>query len=209
MPRDYKHTAAHRKQRKPVSPWFSLVAGLLIGLFVAVLVYIRMVAPKHPDAAHAVPEAPDRVTEADTQPAPAPVEEKAVPPKPRFEFYAILPEMEVIVPDEEIEASTGAAPPRVEKPAPVTEKSTRNPAPPQETYYLQAGSFRGPVQADSFKAKLAMLGFETDIQTITINGKDTFHRVRVGPFHDITTLQQARSRLGKQGIETRIVRIKG
>ena len=85
----------------------------------------------------------------------------------------------------------------------------KQPAALQEIYYLQAGSFSGAAQADRFRAKLAMMGFETDVQTITINGKDTRHRVRVGPFRNLTTLQQARSKLGKQGIDTYTVKIKG
>ena len=209
MPRDYKHHSARRKQRNPVAPWVGLLAGLLIGLFIAFLVYIKMLAPKTPELAGGPAVIAESGSDAATQPAePAEPAEpdagnKAAPPKPRFEFYAILPEMEVIVPEEEIQASTA-------KPAPVAEKSVRKqPAALQEIYYLQAGSFSGAAQADRFKAKLAMMGFETDVQTITINGKDTRHRVRVGPFRNLTTLQQARSKLGKQGIDTYTVKIKG
>jgi cell division protein FtsN len=206
MPRDYKHHSARRKQRNPVAPWVGLLAGLLIGLFVAFLIYIKMLDPKTPEVAGGTAVIAETGSVPATQPA-EPAEpdagNKAAPPKPRFEFYAILPEMEVVVPEEEIQAS-------VAKPAPVAEKSTRKqPAALKEIYYLQAGSFSGAVQADRFKAKLAMMGFETDVQTITINGKDTRHRVRVGPFHNLTTLQQARSKLGKQGIDTYTVKIKG
>jgi len=208
MPRDYKHHSARRKQRNPVAPWVGLLAGLLIGLFVAFLIYIKMLDPKTPEVADGTPVMADG-SDAATQPAePAEADagNKAAPPKPRFEFYAILPEMEVVVPEEEIQASVK----QPVRPAPVAEKSTRKqPAALKEIYYLQAGSFSGAAQADRFKAKLAMMGFETDVQTITINGKDTRHRVRVGPFRNLTTLQQARSKLGKQGIDTYTVKIKG
>jgi len=200
MPRDYKHHSARRKQRNPVSPWIGLLAGLLIGLFIAFLVYIKMLAPKNPEIAGGSPIIDKTVnaSTAETEPG-----DKAAPPKPRFEFYAILPEMEVIVPEEEIQASTA-------KPAPVIARPTRKQPPAlKEIYYLQAGSFSGAAQADRFKAKLAIMGFETDIQTITINGKDTRHRVRVGPFNNLTRLQQARVKLGKQGIDTYTVKIKG
>jgi cell division protein FtsN len=204
MPRDYKHHSSRARRRNPVSPWLGLLAGLLIGLFIAFLIYIKMLAPKHPELAAETQESVDTSMEAAPEEAKQPAGEKTVPPRPRFEFYAILPEMEVIVPEEEIQASAA-------KPAPVVEKSAsrEKPAAPHETYYLQAGSFRGAAQADRFKARLAILGFETDIQTITINNKDTYHRVRVGPFHDLVTLQKARSKLGEQGIETRTVKIKG
>jgi cell division protein FtsN len=214
MPRDYKHHSARRKQRNPVAPWVGLLAGLLIGLFVAFLIYIKMLDPKTPELAGGTAVIAETGDDAATPPA-EPVEpdagNKAAPPKPRFEFYAILPEMEVVVPEEEIQASIAQpAPKPAPKPAPVAKKSTRKqPAALKEIYYLQAGSFSGAAQADRFKAKLAMMGFETDVQTITINGKDTRHRVRVGPFRNLTTLQQARSKLDKQGIDTYTVKIKG
>ena len=203
MPRDYKHHSSRRKKHNPVSPWIGLLAGLLIGLFIAFLVYIKMLAPKNPELASNAPAIASTTNNTATEPAETDTGGKAAPPKPRFEFYAILPEMEVIVPEEEIQANTV-------KPAPITEKSTsKQPSALKEIYYLQAGSFSGAAQADRFKAKLAIMGFETDVQTITINGKDTRHRVRVGPFNNLTTLQQARSKLGKQGIDTYTVKIKG
>lgn len=210
MARDYKHRAGSKNRRNPVSPWLGMTAGLLIGLFVAFLVYIKMLAPGTPtvpvDTVEILPEASTqqdvRNVRKDNSSAIPP------PPKPRFIFYSELPEMEVVVPEEEIQARVK------QQPAPVSEKTTRTkpaskkPAAATETYYLQAGSFRGAEQADRFKARLAIMGFETDIQTITINNKDTYHRVRVGPFNDLATLDKARSRLGKQGIETRTVKIK-
>ena len=203
MPRDYKHHSTHNQRRNPVAPWVGLLAGLLIGLIIAFLIYIKMLAPKTPEAVGDAPEIAETGSEVATEPAAPEAGNKVAPPKPRFEFYAILPEMEVIVPEGEIQASTA-------KPAPVIEKTVRKqPTALREIYYLQAGSFSGATQADRFKAKLAIMGFETDIQTITINGKDTRHRVRVGPFHNLTTLQQARSKLGKQGIDTYTVKIKG
>jgi len=203
MPRDYKHRSTRRKKRKPVSPWIGLLAGLLIGVFVAFLVYIKMLAPKTPELAKNTPPAAETSTETTTETTTPPAGDKTAPPKPRFEFYAILPEMEVVVPDEEIQT-------RTVKPAPVTEKSARKQQPValKEIYYLQAGSFSSAAQADRFKAKLAIMGYDTDLQTITINGKDTRHRVRVGPFNDLNTLQQARSKLGKRGIDTYTVKIK-
>jgi cell division protein FtsN len=206
MSRDYKHRATSRKRRKPVSPWLGMTVGLLVGLFVAFLVYIKMLAPKTPglasgtDAgmAETAPPSGNGAGEAGSTQSPQ-------PPKPRFVFYTELPEMEVIVPEEEIRQRTS------EPPAVVTDKPavTSQPAARPETYYLQAGSFRGADQADRFKAKLALMGFETDIQTITINNRDTYHRVRVGPYSDLGALDRARSRLKQEGIETRTVKIKG
>lgn len=213
MARDYKHRASGKKRRKPVSPWLGVAVGLLVGMFVAFLIYIKMLAPKTPGLAGDTPGSlPQAATPGD---APEAREDDTgqSPPKPRFVFYTELPEMEVIVPEEEIRARIAAPPPAAaDKPAsaaPAVPATPSAPPPPAETYYLQAGSFRGADQADRFKARLALMGFETDIQTITINNRDTYHRVRVGPFSDLGTVDKARQRLGKEGIETRTVKIKG
>ncbi len=117
------------------------------------------------------------------------------PPKPRFDFYNLLPEMEVIVQDEEIQgAPSKEGVKRVEQPG---------------TYLLQAGSFRNRTQADQLRAKLALLGLETDIQSVSVNSKQAWHRVRVGPFSNLQELNQARSLLKENGIDAILIRLKG
>jgi len=104
MPRDYKNRARRKKKPKKVSPWFGLFAGLAIGLFVAFLVYIQMQAPQSPRAIieetvvqAAVAASQDtRSVRKDTQDVIPP------PPKPVFNFYETLPEMEVVVPEIEV-----------------------------------------------------------------------------------------------------------
>ena len=123
------------------------------------------------------------------KPAPVPP-----PPKPRFDFYNLLPEMEVIVQDEEIKGTPSKeGVKRVEQPG---------------TYLLQAGSFRSHTQADQLRAKLALLGLETSIQSVSVNSKQAWHRVRVGPFLNLSDLNQARSLLKKNGIDAILIRIK-
>jgi cell division protein FtsN len=191
MPTDYKHRATRRRKSNPVSPWFGLVAGLLIGLFIAFLVYIKMLAPPVgpplDDPASMPPQAAveERRPHKDTLPP---------PPKPRFDFYTILPEMEVVVPEQEITGKPEQGVRRVEQPG---------------TYFLQAGSFSTAAQADRFKAELALLGLETSIQKVTINNKDTYHRVRVGPYRDLDELNKVRRLLNNQGIESALIRVKG
>ena len=203
MPRDFKHRAHRKKKRKPVSPWFGLVAGLSIGLFVAFLVFIKMQTPHAPlpyekDAGLQPVETPredTRDVRKDSDDAIPP------PPKTRFEFYDTLPEMkivipeiEVVIPEKEIKGKSEAGVKQVKQPG---------------IYALQVGSFRNPEQADRFKAELVLQGFETSIQQVTINNTDTFHRVRVGPFQDLDALNRARQRLNKQGIENKLIKITG
>ena len=222
MSRDYKHRARKSKKRKPLSPLVGVIGGLLIGLFVAFLVYLKMQGKPDP-----------HVYLQESIPAPAATAEQDVPgvqkdvvqqpPKPRFDFYTLLPEMEVVIPEQEITAALKQPPPPAPVVAPVEEASIPAPAaapvpkaapvktakPASSTFYLQVGSFRNGVQAERFKAELAMQGMQTSIQTVTINNKDTYHRVRVGPFHDYDTLDKTRQSLKKKGIESTPIKVTG
>ena len=133
--------------------------------------------------------------------------------------------MEVVIPEQEITAALKQPPAPVKKAAPVVEakpaatakavpKTTPAPVKPGKsaaggTYYLQVGSFRNGVQAERFKAELALQGMQTSIQTVTINNKDTYHRVRVGPFHNFDALDKTRQSLKKKGIDSTPIKVTG
>ena len=111
-----------------------------------------------------------------------------------FNEFVPVPEMEVAVPDEELKPGSA---------------ETRNTPAAPATYYLQAGSFRRPEEADKMKANLAFLGLESSIQTVAINGADTWHRVRIGPFSDLADLNDARRRLMDNEIESIVLKVRG
>ena len=165
--------------------------GLIVGLFVAFLVFLQM-RPQQPES-QTIPL--DKPAERDTRDVRKPKEKPIPPPpKPRFDFYNLLPEMEVIVPEQEIEGTpTREGVKQVEKPG---------------TYLLQAGSFRNHQQADQLRAKLALLGLETSIQSVSIDSKQAWHRVRVGPFKNLRDLNAARSLLKKNGVDAILIRLK-
>jgi len=206
MARDYKYRARRSKKRAKLSPWVGVISGLAIGLFVAFLVYIKLQAPPQPAAYYQESILPPAEQTRPAAKAPAPQPPAA--PRPRFDFYTLLPEMEVVVPDEEIPPPPVPATRRPPASAPAAQPASSPPvAAPAETYLLQVGSFRNGEQADRFRAELAILGLETSIQKVTIDNKDTYHRVRVGPFHDSGALNQARSLLKKQNIESRVIKL--
>jgi len=230
MPRDYKHRARRKKKRAKLSPWTGVIGGLLIGLFVAFLVYIKMQAK--PDPHVYLQESIQPPAEAVRQEASDESQDKGdvapTTPKPRFDFYTLLPEMEVIIPEQEISASQQQAVPRPQQAAPVEEVKAAAPAvepaiapkqtaavaakpakPAAGTYYLQVGSFRNGQQAERFKAELALQGLQTSIQKVTINNKDTYHRVRVGPFRDLGLLDKTRQALKKKGIDSTPIKVTG
>jgi cell division protein FtsN len=231
MPRDYKHHVTRRRKRRPVSPWLGMGAGLLIGLFAAAIAYLKLIAPPAPQIAAPafIPETPEPAAEP-APPKEAKQEEKAPPPlsdRPRFDFYTILPEMEVVIPEEELTAKTpsSAFRPEEQPAADAHERKPEKPAavsvPPQSqppptvkpaassggNYFLQSGTFNTMDQAERLKAQLALLGLGASVQKVTIN-KNTIHRVRVGPFRDYTTLNEARAQMRQHGIQSTPVMIR-
>jgi len=197
MARRRRRRSTHRN---PPPPWVWAVTGLTVGLLVAFLVFLQM-RPKQAETAApqalAVPAEEDtRVAIPEPEPRPEP-ERTAVapPPKPRFDFYNLLPEMEVIVPDEDIQG----------EPMQAGVKQVEQPG----TYLLQAGSFRSRKQADQLRARLGLLGLETSVQTVNVDNSQTWHRVRVGPFSNLQDLNDARALLRKNGVDAILIRLKG
>jgi len=170
--------------------WFSV--GVLLGAFGFGLAWLKL----GPGAAGPSLSIPG-LQQPTPAPQPAPQSDPGAP-KPRFDFYTILPEMEVVVPREE--------PAVVPRPAP---------APPQtvleggDSYVLQVGSFRKHADADRLKARLALMGIEADIQKVTINNKDTYHRVRSGPYRNRSDLDRVRSQLSREGIDSIAIKLEG
>ena len=118
--------------------------------------------------------------------------EPAKPPKPTFDFYTILPETETVLPDW---SAKGKSPP---------------PSKPEKgvSYILQAGSFAGYDEADQLKARLALAGMVAQIQKVTIEGRGTYHRVRLGPYESIEQLDTAARQLQKLGIKAIRLKVK-
>lgn len=201
MPRDYAKNSK-RKERAQLPGWVWMLGGLVIGLFVAFLVYLNnntsqqqkeLFTETFNKEVEQVKQAQQKTAPEDTQASRTDSEKKAQ--KPRFDFYTILPELEVAIPDQELA--------RVEESdeAPALEPGTE--------YILQAGSFRDAREADRLKARLALQGIEAEIQTVQINQGDTWHRVRVGPMQDIATVNRTRRRLQEIGIPAIVVKSKG
>ena len=195
MPRDYAKTPRPRS-RTGLPGWVWMLGGLVIGLFVALLVYLDKTHPERDaaDIAGAVSGFFQKQVEKAKPSAPETQAQdgKTAPTRPRFDFYTILPELEVAIPEEELVEKS-------QQPA-----STTTPG----NYMLQAGSFRSAEQADQLRARLALQGIEASIQTVKIKGGETWHRVRVGPLPDIASVNRVRKRLRAIGIPSIVVRDK-
>lgn len=73
------------------------------------------------------------------------------------------------------------------------------------SYLLQAGSFRGQDDADTMRAKLALLGFEARVLPAEVEGRPVY-RVRVGPYGQLEDMNRARAKLAENGIEATVIR---
>jgi cell division protein FtsN len=74
------------------------------------------------------------------------------------------------------------------------------------TYFVQAGAFRTPEDAESQRAKLAMLGLSADVTEREQSGRTVF-RVRLGPFTQKAQADATRDQLAARGVEAAVVRV--
>ena len=73
-------------------------------------------------------------------------------------------------------------------------------------YFVQVGAYRSQAEADSQKARLALMGLDAKISEREQAGR-TVYRVRLGPFDDKAVAERVRSRLESAQIEGAIVRV--
>ena len=207
--RDYKAREKTRSNRgrRGGSGFFWFVTGAVFGGFGVGLAW--MLQDRLP---------PRDVPTAQTAPQP--------PAKPRFDFHQILPEMEVVVSDEElsvappIEPTPPAKPPqqkeaaKPKQPEPKQAAKPKQPTPKEKpaaadgaSYLVQIASFRQASDAERLKAKLALLGVQAKLQQVTVNGK-AYHRVRAGPYKGKQKVNKTRSMLSSNGLDSIAIKVK-
>jgi cell division protein FtsN len=174
--------------------WLWVLVGLLLGMGLMLLVLAKDWAPllRRKDVPQPNPQA---TAPKETDP---PVAEAK--PKKNYDFYQVLPEAEVVIPDAELSAKAKAE--QLARANPTTASPntpTATTAAATGRYVLQTGSYPEPKAADEAKAKLALAGFVAQVQPVTINGK-TWHRVRVGPYASASELEAAKRSLTDSGI---------
>jgi len=178
LSRDYKHVKRHTPGTPAFNGWMGLLAGLAIGLSVALGVYLHYQnqAPIEPRPDTAAPPASATASEE----APVAVPEPTA--GPGYDFYDMLPKQEVEVP----ETSSAAASPASRL--------------PKGDVVLQAGSFKQPAEADKLQARLAQYGVDAKIQRFSLED-ETWYRVRIGPIGTVEELDTVRAKLAEAEIE--------
>lgn len=159
------------------------MTGMFTGVFLSFLFYLyklpALVEPRQEVAVAPEPEAAAEI------------------PKPRFEFYTMLPKQTIEL-EEDVET--------VEPAADVRQPPTPSAAP--QPYFLQAGSFRQKDDAERRRAELLLLGLEPTIEeSRTDNGQ--WFRVSLGPFESHDAVARARGLLANQHIESVLMKRDG
>ncbi|WP_428311069.1 SPOR domain-containing protein [Hydrocarboniphaga sp.] len=247
--------------------WVLMLAGLSIGLLVAVFVYVSRPTAEPLRGTSAASDRPSKnrpsadrnaaaevddedeqqqaakpSTKSTTPPrgrATAKTDEDAakvtVPPKEksRFTFYELLPSQEVLVPSQaqakltpQQQQALAAQQPQTATPTtpvngivttpgtppsaipPSTPPSTAPSAATTGTFIIQVASYRSQSEAEKQKAALALAGVESRIEKVTIDNKDTYYRVRVGPLRDEAKARDTLAQLESNGINAMLVKVK-
>lgn len=196
MTRDYRKRVEpqEKPQKPPVPGWVPFFYGFLLG---AVLVAVGWIVLTPAGTELVIPDYLAGGDSSKQVTGKAQSKTEREPERPRFDFYRILPEMEVIISDDETVIPVMDDEP--ETPAEVSEKVS---------YRLQVGSFKKMSDADRQKARLALLGVEAEIQKVNIRQGDIYYRVMTPPISTKKELNAKRTMLQKNRINSLVVQVK-
>jgi cell division protein FtsN len=181
-----------------------LAVGLILGLAIALGVAFYLNKTPLPflgKPAKPAPAEPAKAVAGMPQGGAKGVEKGADKERPKFDFYKILPGGEEPVSEKELkEAAKAAAKGQPAQPG--------QPEAAKGVYFIQAGSFQNPADADNQKAKIAILGFESSVEPTALPDKGTWYRVRMGPYTMLEDLNRVRKVLSQNGIDASLVKVK-
>ncbi len=231
----------HTETNSFFSPFAWLMLGIVFGLLIASIAYWKLkTEDKQPESAiasnavqtHKKNAGNSGTAKKGTKASEAEKKNETT----RFDFYTLLPNMNVEVADTPAEGamsnmaestikshnqneqtisekknpnvvaeSSKLTPPvpaavaPTTKPAvvasvPVTTAETTN----KEPFIIQVASFRKREQADALKAKLALSGFESKIQSIKIGSGETWYRLYLGPFNNRLAAEDTHQKLASE-----------
>ena len=190
MAKDFK---TRQPERKGSGLLLGMFVGFLLGMGTAAVIAVYVFKTPMPFASKAV--------------APAKPGEKGLPEgkaakaeegKPRFDFYRILPGQEEPVTDRQLKDAA-------RQPAAGVPGSADG---AKDIYFIQAGAFQNPAEADNRKAQLALLGLEAGVEPTTVPEKGTWYRVRLGPFSRVEEINRVRAQLAQNGIDGSLVKVR-
>lgn len=107
-------------------------------------------------------------------------------PEPRFSFYKILAEKEVVIPENEIKTM---------------KREESEGKKPETAYLLQAGSFTSQQDAEKLRARLAEIKVKARLEKITLENA-TWYRVKIGPYATVGDADKVRQYLRGNKIDS-------
>ena len=200
--------------KQPIPGWLWMAIGLTVGAFI---VFLMKLEPGKGDDVKRVKQEQQKASQVEhaNKTAPSPTQ----PAKPKYDFYTLLPESEVIVPPDAVPEKTPPTP-QAAPVVPVTPAEaakidtaraqaalsgvTPPPAPPVikaapvTKFFLQAGSFRKQADAERVRAQIILLGQTATVEAGTVKD-ETWYRVLVGPFTNRDQLTVAQKHLAGSG----------
>jgi|SRR5579864_2539896 len=184
--RDYKR---HSRRGIDFGRYREFAYGLLAGVVLAGLGFLYTGANHHKAADPADVPHPDPHR---APPASASANAADNPAAKKYDFYQMLPNFEVVVPerDKEVKRDLPAGAP-IERPG---------------VYVLQAGSYRNQADAERVRAQLALQGVQAKVQRVAVDA-DVWHRVRIGPITNLEELNRVRKQLKAAEVDALVIRV--
>lgn len=210
--RDYKPKTTWKSRQRLRLHGLVVITLVIVGLLGSLLAYLRSDTPTK--------AVPTSTTADSSEHGATPKKVSVYPPKPKYDFYKLLPERKLIIPEEELKQdttkSTQQLSPRQETISKAASPATSSPTESAiqanspvtafegavTRYIVQAGSFRNHIDADRRKASIAFLGIAAHIETVRKNDGSKLHRVRIGPVSGINKVKALRQRLQENNIQS-------
>ena len=204
--RDYKRSSRSTSAAKLKE--FGL--GVLVGAALASAAFLfagaharhRAAAAAHAHAGNPSPHAPAANSTGSATPAAAGPAQSAssaasrTTQAPQYDFYRMLPRLDVPVPHSDDHSSDV---PKPAAPAPA------RPAAGGSSYILQVGSYLRSAEAEQVRARLARGGLDARVDRV-VAGSRTWHRVRIGPLSG-AELTKVRAQLQADNIHALTIRV--
>jgi cell division protein FtsN len=180
--RDFKSA---RPRRDGAARWQDFATGLVAGAVIGAMTWAFTHQGQHPPVALDAPK-----PEAHKPPPEARSADQGSAPQ-HYDFYSMLPNFEVVVPEKELAVKRELPTARIEKPG---------------AYVLQAGSYRNQADADRVARQLTLQGVDARVQRVALD-TDVWFRVRVGPISDLAQLNKVRHQLQAADVDSLVIRV--
>ena len=108
----------------------------------------------------------------------------------KFDFYELLKDNEILIPDAETTFDSASA-------------QSKN-----FQYLLQVGSFKNLNDSENLKVQLLLMNLPASSESVKSKNGDTWHRVLVGPFANTSKMGSAKAKLAQNDIESLMLKRK-